>query len=151
MKKILLVFLFIPGCLLCQQALKQGNWQVNAGAGFSNRGIPIYGGVDYAFHKDMTVGAEGALNFYDKSTYLGAIGNWNYHFNDLLNLTNDWDVYAGVNVGIYLGLNNIVPAGFMGGIQLGGRYYINDQLGLNFQVGGSNIYGSGRFGVSIRL
>lgn len=151
MKKVLLLFLLIPGFMFSQQALDKGQWQVNAGAGFSNRGIPVYGGIEYAFHRDMTIGAEGALSFFDKSTYFGAIGNWNYHFNELLNISNDWDLYAGVNAGIYLGLNNATPLGFMGGLQIGGRYYFNEKFGINLQAGGSNIYGGGRLGVSIRL
>ncbi|MBB6459565.1 hypothetical protein [Flammeovirga kamogawensis] len=127
-------------------------WYLNAGFGFSNHGIPFYLGAEYnGLHPDISVG--GVFSFHNKwddknhnAWTLSALGN--YHFNRLLNLTSEWDVYAGANVGFYGYSNN--STGFGGGIQVGGRWFINDFIGLNLQFGGGTVSG-GQFGVTFRL
>ncbi|NLR89892.1 hypothetical protein [Flammeovirga agarivorans] len=128
-------------------------WFINAGFGFSNHGIPFYVGGEYnGFHPDISVG--GVFSYHNKwnndkshsAWTLSAIGN--YHFNRLLNLTSEWDVYAGANVGFYGYSDN--ATGFGGGIQIGGRWFINDFIGLNLQFGGGTVSG-GQFGVTFRL
>ncbi|OHX68606.1 hypothetical protein NH26_16865 [Flammeovirga pacifica] len=128
-------------------------WLINAGFGFSNHGVPIYIGGEYnGFHPDISVG--GVFSYHNRwdnkhnnsAWTLSALGN--YHFNRLLNLTSEWDLYAGANVGFYGYSHN--ATGFGGGIQIGGRWFITDVIGLNLQFGGGTVSG-GQFGISIRL
>jgi len=37
------------------------------------------------------------------------------------------------------------------GAQVGGRYYFTDKFGLNMELGGSNSFSGGKFGISVRL
>lgn len=151
MSKYFFLLLFIPGIAIAQPSLNKGQFQLNTGLGFSSSGIPVYLGLDYAFHRDMTIGAEGTLRFFNKNSFVSAVGNWNYHFNTLAKIEDKYDFYAGVNVGFYTGLNNTVPIGFTGGLQIGGRYYFGRVFGLNFELGGNNVFGGGKFGISLRL
>ncbi|NME68491.1 hypothetical protein [Flammeovirga aprica] len=128
-------------------------WFLNTGFGFSNHGIPFYIGGEYTgFHPDISVGGVFSYhnrwdNHKDRSAWtLSAVGN--YHFNRLLNLSSEWDVYAGANVGFY-GYSH-ANTGFGGGIQVGGRWFITDLIGLNLQFGGGTVSG-GQFGVTFRL
>jgi len=82
--------------------------------------------------------------------------NGNYHFNSLLDIPNNWDFYAGLNLGFYIwnssddypGSNT---SGLGLGAQVGGRYYFNDKLGVNLEFGGGNAFSGGKVGVSVRL
>ncbi len=162
MKKIILFF----GLLLsfasasAQGSLEVGNVQVNAGFGFSNWGIPVYIGADYGLLEDVTIGAE--ISYRSKSyqnvnySSFGFITNGNYHFNNLLKIPSEFDVYAGANIGYYHWSNNAVyttgfsphySSGLGWGLQVGGRYYFNDNLGVNLELGGGNAV-AGKIGVT---
>lgn len=133
-----------------------GNFQVNGGLGFSNWGIPISIGVDYGIIENITIGAE--MSYRTKSSYsaFGISINGNYHFNTLLELPPEFDVYGGVNLGYYnwdVG-NAIKTPEYSSGLgynaQIGGRYFFDDQLGLNLEFGGGNVSG-GKLGVTYRF
>lgn len=155
MKKYILILLLIPAFAFSQQALNVKQWQVNAGLGFSNWGLPIYGGFDYMFHKDMSLGAQGELRLWNSAMAIGASGNWNYHFNRLAQIPNNWDLYAGLNVGFYSWMNGLTGTGLGLGLQIGGRYYFTKAIGVNLELGGGvgngGGAGGGRLGVSFRL
>lgn len=131
--------------------------------GFSSWGLPVYLGLDYGVHKDVTVGGEASFRSYRnewKGKYynhnvVGLLGNVNYHFNSILNIPSPWNFYAGLNVGFYLWRS---PLGYDGrasglglGAQVGGRYYFNDKVGINLELGGGNAVSGGKIGVSIKL
>lgn len=141
---------------------------LNAGIGLSNWGIPVYGGVE-AFVQDFTLG--GIISYrryysdwrnyrYDFSaTTLSGIVN--YHFNRVLRIPSNWDLYLGANIGYNFEGYNRVPGapeytyrrvgGLAAGLQLGGRYYFSRTAGLNLEVGGGNVLSDVRFGVTFRL
>ena len=162
MKKLLLA---IGTMMLFTQAQAQGDlavkkFQLNAGLGLSSRGVPVYVGFDYGANKHITVGAEVAYRSYTNSGYNFGItsfgANANYHFNDVLSIDKDFDVYAGLNLG-YLVWN--LPGGYVGdyasglglGAQIGGRYYLNNKVGLNLEFAGGNKVSGGKFGVTVKL
>lgn len=149
--------------------VSEGQWQMNAGVGFSNWGVPLYIGFDYGVHPDITLGGEFAYrswsenwkgNYYDHSIY-GLSFNGNYHFNRVMGIPRNWDFYAGLNIGyefwndryanglpVYQGTYN---SGLGLGAQVGGRYYFNDKVGINLEFGGGNASNGGKFGISIRF
>ena len=51
-------FVFFMGVAFGQHPLQKGETQLNAGLGFSGWGIPIYAGLDYGIHKDISIGGE---------------------------------------------------------------------------------------------
>lgn len=166
MKKHLLMisFLLVSSLIFAQSPISKGESQLNAGVGLSSWGVPVFVGLDYGVHPDITVGGE--LSFrqykdkyvnvnYDHSV-IGISGNGNYHFNRVLEIPNNWDLYAGLNLGFYIWNS---PDDYQGshssglglGGQIGGRYYFNDKVGLNLEFGGGNAFSGGKIGVTIKL
>lgn len=144
-----------------QYALPKGSSQLNAGIGLSTWGIPVYVGFDYGAGTDISAGAEVSFrNHYNRwagSRYrhsiIGISGNVNYHFNGILDIPEEIDLYAGLNLGFYVWNsrdnypgNNLSGVGI--GAQLGGRYYFNSKTALNLELGGGNAFGGGKFGIT---
>jgi len=166
MKKIIIVILFatLSFSVFAQNPLQKGAFDLNAGLGFSGWGLPIYFGFDYGVHKDITIGGEISYRSYnddwDNHNYnhrvIGILGNGNYHFNSLLGIPNNWDFYAGLNLGFYTvsssnGYNGSDNSGLGLGAQIGGRYFFNNKFGLNLEFGGGNSVSGGKFGITIKL
>ena len=147
-----------------QSALPKGQTQVNFGVGFSNRGVPVYFGIDHAVHNNVTLGGEVSYRGYKenyrndeyKHNVIGLSGNFNYHFNTLFSIPSNFDLYAGANVGfnIYNSPDNYNGDNVSGlglGLQLGGRYFFTEKVGVNLEVGGGNAYSGGKLGLTVRL
>lgn len=145
-----------------QYQLAKGGKQLNAGVGFSGWGLPLYVGLDFGVHKDISVGGELSFRSYRNNwgnnyyvhNIIGISANGNYHFNSLLKIPKEWDFYAGLNLGYYIWTtNNKNYAGSGGsgvgvGLQVGGRYYFSKNFGLNLELGGGNAFSGGKFGIS---
>ncbi|MDX2188268.1 MAG: outer membrane beta-barrel protein [Bacteroidota bacterium] len=147
-----------------QYKLDKGKAQLNAGVGFSGWGIPVYIGLDYGVHKNISVGGE--LSFRSYSNYyrgygynhqiFGLSANGNYHFNSVFKIPREWDLYAGLNLGFYFWsspndyrsdrYDNGTGVGL--GLQVGGRYYFSDKFGINLELGGGSAFSGGKFGIS---
>jgi hypothetical protein len=159
-----LTCLLLSSTLFAQGPIAKGQAQLNAGLGLSSWGLPIYVGLDFGVHPDITVGPEISWRAYndrfDNKKYnhsvIGLSANGNYHFNSLLDIPTNWDFYAGLNLGFYIwnssddypGSNT---SGLGLGAQVGGRYYFNDKIGVNLEFGGGNAFSGGKVGVSVRL
>jgi hypothetical protein len=163
MKKIITIVLlsFVTFLVVKSQNPQDKRNQLNAGIGLSEWGIPVYVGLDFGIHKDLSFGIEGSFRSYNQnytgsrynSTIIGLSGNMNYHFNRILEIPRNWDFYAGLNLGYYFWAtpSNYPGTGSSGlglGGQIGGRYYINNNFGLNLEVGGGNAFTGGKFGIS---
>lgn len=168
MKRICYLIAFslilISGQSFGQNALSVSKTQLNFGVGFSDRGIPLYIGLDYGVHPDITLGVEFSYRSYRENwnsadynhRVIGFSGNGNYHFNRLFKIPKKWDLYAGLNIGFYVWSS---PNNYFGdhnsglglGAQIGGRYYLSERLGLNIEFGGGNAFSGGKFGLSIKL
>ena len=146
-----------------QGSLGKGNEQFNAGVGFSTWGVPVYLGVDFGVHQDVTIGPVVSYRNYSErfnsnrySHSIFTLGfNGNYHFNTLIDLDPEWDLYAGLTLGYYIwsSPNDYIGAqasalGLQG--QIGGRYFFSDKFGVNVEFGGG-ISSGGKFGVTVKL
>jgi outer membrane immunogenic protein len=154
MKKLIFTFATIFASLLTysQNPVAVGQMQLNAGGGFSNNGIPIYVGLDYGIHKDVTVGGEASFRLDDNGNNgLGILANGNYHFNSLLKMPTKYGFYAGANVGFHMDLGDGDSSGLSLGLQVGGRYYFNEKFGLNLEFGGGNYTSGGKIGISLKF
>lgn len=163
-KYILIACLAMSSVLVAQNPIAKGQAQLNAGLGFSTYGLPVYVGFDYGIHEDITIGAEFTYRSYNDEYFgskynhrlYGFSGNANYHFNNLLGIDPTWDVYGGLNVGFYSWSS---PNGYKGkrssglglGLQIGGRYYFNDKIGINLEFGGGNATSGGKIGISVKF
>ncbi|MCF8371548.1 MAG: transporter [Bacteroidales bacterium] len=166
MKTIVLAvaILFISGLSFSQSPLPLGKAQLNLGVGFSDWGIPFYIGFDYSVHKDITLGAEFSYRGYRENwdnhkynhTIMGFSGNGNYHFNSVLKIPQNWDFYAGLNVGFYTwsspdDYHGDHSSGLDLGGQIGGRYYFSNRAGINLEFGGGNAFSGGKIGLTFKL
>jgi len=164
MKRLSIIFFLTVITVLSLNAqcpLADGSKQLNAGIGFSGWGIPLFSGMDFGVHKDITAGFEVSLRYYGQnysakkynSTIIGLSGNGNYHFNALMEIPSNWDFYAGLNIGFYFWSS---PSDYPGsgssglglGAQIGGRYFLRNNLGLNLEFGGGNAISGGKFGIT---
>lgn len=168
MKKVFflvaVVLLFISGNAFSQSPLPEGRTQLNLGVGLSEWGVPFYIGLDYSVHQDITIGGEASFRAYREKLnqiyynhgVIGISGNANYHFNTLMQIPQNWDFYAGLNLGFYVWNS---PDTYLGdhtsglglGAQVGGRYYFNNKFGLNLELGTGNAFSGGKFGVTFKL
>ena len=150
MKKITLFIglLFLTSFVIAQDGaapLSKGQRQLNFGLGFSSNGLPVYVGMDFAFHNDWTAAPVVKLVFDDDFGF-GVLGRVDYHWNRLMGIPSNWDFYLGGSVGF---LNQ---DGFDvdWGLQLGGRWYWSEKWGLNLEFGGGNGFNSS-LGVSMKM
>lgn len=169
MKKVLIVIALMISfaAIYAQNPVAKGQAQINAGVGLSSWGVPVYFGIDYGVHKDITMGGEISYrgryreqhghDYYNHSI-VGISGNANYHFNHILEIPRDWDFYAGLNLGYYIwnspsdyDYNDRHVSGLGLGAQVGGRYYFTDSIGINLEFGGSNAFSGGKLGLSFKL
>lgn len=149
---------------LGQYQLDVGKMQLNAGVGLSSWGLPVYVGLDYGLLKNICIGGEVTVrNHHDKiqavrynHTIIGILANGNYHFNQVWHIPEPWDVYAGINIGVYFWRSSknypgtyTSPAN--AGAQIGGRYYVNEKFAFNAEVGTGNAFSAGKIGISYIL
>lgn len=150
----LLLFVFVSNA----QPIEEGDFQVNAGVGFSTYGLPIYAGGEYGIAENISVG--GVFSFRKYSVFsnyspsiitIAAIGN--YHVNELLEIPPEWDIYGGLSLGYSIWSGNRV-FGYTGrasrpffSAQVGGRYFFSDNIAINVEFGGGT-YSGGKVGVT---
>lgn len=166
MKKLtfLFILLFASGAIFAQSPIGNGGKQINFGTGFSSYGVPLYFGMDFGVHDDVTIGFNLSYRSYRErwsgSKYshavMGIFGNANYHFNTILQIPRDWDVYAGISLGYYVwsldsGYGGSAASGLGLDGQIGARYYFSDRWGVNLELGGGNVSSGGRIGLSYKL
>ncbi|MCK9325496.1 MAG: hypothetical protein M0P69_08345 [Bacteroidales bacterium] len=154
MKKLVVTVCVLSVALLSfGQQVDKSRLQVNAGVGLSTWGFPVYLGADYWVNQDITVGLEASFRFgFNHYTRIGGLVNANYHVNRLLELPEQFDVYGGISIGPFISLYRYSsPSFYLGaGLQIGGRYYINDKLAFNVEVGGGTLTG-GKAGITFRF
>jgi len=166
MKKLFIVstFLLVVSIAKSQGSLPVGKAQFNVGVGFSGWGVPVYAGIDVGVSQDITLGGElsvrsyreGWKGYYYRHSIIGVSANGNYHFNRVLNIPRQFDFYAGINIGFYSWHS---PDGYPGdhssgvglGAQIGGRYYFNNKVGLNLEIGGGDVFSDGKIGLTFKL
>lgn len=152
------------GAFFAQRPISKGQSLINVGVGLSSRGVPVYLGFDYGVHPDVTLGAEVSYRNYndnwDNSKYdhsiVGILGNANYHFNSILNIPSPWDFYAGLNLGYFYWNSPSKYAGSYNsglglGAQIGFRYFFNNSVGINLELGGGNVSSGGKVGITFKL
>ena len=135
----------IVGAQAFRAPLQTGERQLNMGLGFNENGLPVYGGVDFAVHDEITIGPQATLVF-DDDPYMTIGFRGDYHFNRLIEITEEWDLYAGANAGVGIGTDDTLELG----LQIGGRYYWNNKWGINMEFAGGNTFNA-KLGVSMKF
>jgi outer membrane immunogenic protein len=161
---LILILLLFKVTSYSQNKLDIGEAQINVGLGISNWGVPVYVGADFGAIEDFTLGAEFSYrNFnerFDINKYRHRISclliNGNYHFNNLFDLPNKFDLYAGLNIGFYSWRydQNYISQPYSGrgwGGQAGGRYFLSEKVGINLEFGGGVALSGGKLGLTFKL
>lgn len=159
-----IIILLAFGLSYGQNSLPKGSSQLNLGVGLSGWGIPVYIGMDFGVSNDITLGGELSFRSYNerwksnryRHSIIGISGNANYHFNRVLDIPDNFDFYAGLNLGFYVWSS---PDSYQGGHrsglgiggQIGGRYFFTDRTGINLEFGGGNAFSGGKFGLTFKL
>lgn len=163
MKKLtILAAILALSTLSFGQRLMIGEKQVNAGFGLNsnNWGIPIYVGIDYGIYPDITVGGIFSYaksdNDHGNASWFSLGGRGDYHFNTLLEIPDEWDVYGGASL-VYNSFsydknyNKKESSGIGIGLQIGARYYFQDNLAVNLEFGGGDIASAARIGITYKF
>lgn len=150
-------------------AFNNGDKLLNIGIGMNSQytgGIPIGASFEFGVTNDISVGVNvdylshkyvGGYKF--TAVYFGARAN--YHFNKLLNITNDnLDLYGGLSIGYRrfswkdTDFSDMMGKGYTSesywGVQIGLKYYFSDNVGGFLEVGelGST---NARIGVALKF
>jgi len=176
MKRRLFVTLFVFVMLLSSTSFAQFNpyadqtKMLTGGVGFSGWGIPLFIRYEHPVADNITVG--GTLSFQNysetyssykwKHSISGLNGRGSYHFNELLNVPEQFDLYAGASLGYYFwntkyeGSGDIIysgsgAGGFSLGGYVGGRYFFSDKIAVNLEFGGGTVLAGGTLGVTFVL
>jgi len=129
----------------------QGESAITKGQKLLNFGLPGYVGLDFAIHDMITLGPKVAYELFSGNNTLKAGIVADFHFNQLLEIPSNWDVYAGASAGWRFKTdNNKGSDGFDLGGQIGGRWFWSDKWGLNLEGGFSGSVGGG-LGVTMRM
>ena len=161
MKKLSIIIISLLALSIsshAQNPVRKGEKQLNFGSGASVYGIPFYVSMDFGIHEDISVGPMlsyrgyreatnvAGTRYYYRHSIFGIGFSGDYHFNSLLNIPREFDVYAGATIGYFIWSTsdiNVagVPIAYNGnpasvGVNphVGGRYNFNPQWSVHVQV-----------------
>lgn len=167
MKKTLLI-LSIVCAFITTQAQEEsptlkGKTQLNVGLGIFGWGganiYPLHAGMDFFIIDNLSLGFDVNWRFINYPGHnhqlFSAQVVIDYHLNEIMRLSNSWDVYAGIKAGPgYMTDPDNWDALYDDGIKfvidgrLGARYYFNDKLAINAEFGVMSISESRTSGVA---
>ncbi len=171
MKKIVLIAVALVATTFAfGQRTFEGEKQINGGLGLVSAGwgVPIYAGFDYGVTPEITVG--GIVSYssktynYDKGytnkgTWISIGAKGDYHFNTLLEMPDEWDFYGGATLAYnsffysdnWEGNHSGESANLSLGLQVGGRYYFNENWAVNAELGGGTFASGVKIGVTYKF
>lgn len=142
MKKLLVLSLVVIGGLLTSNSAQaQARSQLNIGF--------IGVGYDIPIGTDIGLQPFAATNW--DFNYLVAGVKFNYWFDNLVGLPEDFDLYAGINGGYGFATNDTNTSDFDFGAQIGFRWFWSEKMGLYLEGGGGKLGGTAGLGLTIRM
>ncbi|MDH5474174.1 MAG: hypothetical protein OEX22_00635 [Cyclobacteriaceae bacterium] len=156
MKKLsfLILLTFSISLANAQSPIRKGEKQFNFGTGASTFGIPVYLGMDFGIHENISLGPILSFRAYNTTvidpvtfirtntteTAFGIGFNGDFHFNNLLSIPREFDVYAGASVSYFVinsttgvTTNTLLPNVGVNP-HVGGRYNFNPKWSVQAQV-----------------
>lgn len=147
MKKLLIIlFLFFATFTMFGQA----NKGLNFGVGLSNNGLPVYINYDIPVATNISIAPSVQFNL-NGTDWIAPGVKADYYFDDLLGLPATFDVYGGANLGFVIRLDdNNGTSGLDLGLELGGRWWFKENMGLNLEFSGGLGFGT-KLGLSMKM
>ena len=109
-------------------------------------GTGVYAGYEIPVSSDISVQPFASTDWELDKLIFGAKGN--FYLDDLLELSEEWDVYGGANFGWRIDKGNDDGANW--GLQVGGRWFWSEKWGINAEFGGgSSVLGG--IGVTMKM
>lgn len=143
-----------------------------AGIGTSGWGIPVFARYEHPIANNITIGGSVSYQAHTEN-FLGE--KWknsfkiievrgSYHFNEMININDSWDLFAGLGIGyismsskfkgnvygVDIDYSGSAPGGIAPSFHLGGRYFINEKFAVNMDIGASTL-SAYNLGVTIML
>ena len=167
MKKLSFLFVVVAAMFLFNTAAQaqfnpyaESAKMLTAGIGVSGWGVPIFARFELPVANNFTVGGQVSYQSYSRYglsgfSLIGIAARGSYHFNEVFEIDNDqWDIYGGASLGFFIydhpndwvGNSSTSELGL--GIHIGGRYFFNDNLGLNLEIGSGSITTSTTLGLT---
>ena len=147
MKKVLflVIVLFSINTITNAQAWDgKGDTKVSAGYefyGFSiidnigNTENAVVSTIDYGISDNISVGTGVKYNFNSTNLYVNLRAD--YHFQHIFELSSNFDIYVGADIG----LNTVYKQEWDMGLHIGTRFMFTDVVGIYFEIGNSGIAG----------
>jgi hypothetical protein len=142
---LIALFLGVSATSFAQSAAGEDHGNaLNIFVGFGDNYTAITANYEFTITKDLTIAPVASIVFGDNSDF-GVGGRLDYYFDSLLNLPTEWDIYAGVDTGLYFDSGDFDVNGHMGV-----EYLFNDKIGLIGEFGVGSLT-SGSLGVGIHF
>lgn len=147
----------------------KGNKLLNVGVGILGGSgglnfIPLHIGMDFFIVNNLSAGFDFNWRYYNSQESVGKPSLFSlqavvdYHFNELMKMSSLWDFYAGIKLGAgYMftkeeleayNLHYIRGVKFVFDARAGARYYINNGLAINSEIGVLSVSGTHTSGVT---
>ena len=170
---ILLLLSFTITPVYSQVAYQRGDNQLNFGFN-AGRGPGVYISYESGITDNISIGGELGIGFssgvYSSSlsyTYFQSNFRFNallsYHFAQLIELPEEWDLYGGGDIGFSLwtndsdsdaisqGYSGFEKSSFLIGVHGGGRWFWTDIWGVNAEFGGGYGYFVVKGGLTLKI
>lgn len=141
MKKIILLFAFVA---IASFSYGQAQKYLN----FGGAGTGLYVGWELPVSTAIAIVPQVSTDYNFDKIVISAKGN--YYLDEVFGVTEDWDTYAGVNLGWRIDNLDNNDSGFAWGIHIGGRWFWSEKWGLNAEFGGGSGV-TGGIGVTMKL
>jgi hypothetical protein len=130
MKKLLTMIALVGIMSLSANSV---NAQATKYLNIGGAGTGFYASIEFPVSSVITIAPQVSTDYNFNSLVFAGKGN--YYLDDVFELTDPWDVYAGVNLGWRVETGN---DGFNWGIHVGARWFWSDKWGVNVEVGGGS-------------
>jgi hypothetical protein len=134
-----------------------GELQFNTGLQVEDPNTIVFFGLDIGVEKNVTVGTNIKFSSGLMESRYGVETRVDYHFNEILNLKRNWDIFAGFRADLWFA-TKISTFDINYKLDIGGRWYWNDHWGIQAAVGTNpfrlnniSLYHSEKIGITYRL
>ena len=130
MKKLLTIIALV-GIMFLGSNL--ANAQAQKYLNIGGAGTGLYASIEFPVSSVITVAPQISTDYNFNSFVIAGKGN--FYLDEVFEMDDAWDVYAGANLGWRVDTGN---DGFNWGIQVGARWFWSDKWGVNVEFGGGS-------------